>query len=400
MPSVSLKSNLVPPSPIRKLVPYAEAAQKRGIRVYHLNIGQPDIETPESFLSAVKNISLKVLDYSHSAGNETYREKLTLYYRKHGISVTKNQILVTSGGSEALEMALFACFNEGDEVIVPEPFYANYNGFAALAGVKVVPVRCYIEDGYALPPISAFEEKITKKTKGILICNPGNPTGYVYTPAELQALRRIVLEHDLFLLSDEVYREFCYGERSAVSILSLEGLEEHAIMLDSVSKRYSACGARIGALVTRNETVYNSVLKMAQARLSPPSLGQIGAEAALDTPEEYFQKVKQEYVTRRNFLVDALNDIPGVFCPKPAGAFYCMVRLPVDDADKFCQWCLEEFSYNGATVMMAPGSGFYSRPEFGKQEVRMAYVLNVNDLQQAMECLKKALEQYPGRRPC
>jgi len=400
MPSVSLKSNLVPPSPIRKLVPYAEAAKKRGIRVYHLNIGQPDIETPESFLSAVKNISLKVLDYSHSAGNESYREKLTLYYRKHGISVTKNQILVTCGGSEALEMAMFACFNEGDEVIVPEPFYANYNGFAALAGVKVVPVRCYIEDGYALPPISAFEEKITKKTKGILICNPGNPTGYVYTPAELQALRRIVLEHDLFLLSDEVYREFCYGERSAVSILSLEGLEEHAIMLDSVSKRYSACGARIGALVTRNETVYNSVLKMAQARLSPPSLGQIGAEAALDTPEEYFQKVKQEYVTRRNFLVDALNDIPGVFCPKPAGAFYCMVRLPVDDADKFCQWCLEEFSHNGATVMMAPGSGFYSRPEFGKQEVRMAYVLNVNDLQQAMECLKKALEQYPGRRPC
>jgi aspartate aminotransferase len=400
MPSVSLKSNLVPPSPIRKLVPYAEAAKKRGIRVYHLNIGQPDIETPESFLSAVKNISLKVLDYSHSAGNEPYREKLTLYYRKHGISVTKNQILVTCGGSEALEMAMFACFNEGDEVIVPEPFYANYNGFAALAGVKVVPVRCYIEDGYALPPISAFEEKITKKTKGILICNPGNPTGYVYTPAELQALRRIVLEHDLFLLSDEVYREFCYGERSAVSILSLEGLEEHAIMLDSVSKRYSACGARIGALVTRNETVYNSVLKMAQARLSPPSLGQIGAEAALDTPEEYFQKVKQEYVTRRNFLVDALNDIPGVFCPKPAGAFYCMVRLPVDDADKFCQWCLEEFSHNGATVMMAPGSGFYSRPEFGKQEVRMAYVLNVNDLQQAMECLKKALEQYPGRRPC
>lgn len=400
MPSVSLKSGLVPPSPIRKLVPYAEAAKRKGIRVYHLNIGQPDIETPDTFLDAVKNISLRVLDYSHSAGNESYREKLTLYYRKHGISVTKNQILVTCGGSEALEMAMFACFNEGDEVIIPEPFYANYNGFAALAGVKVVPVRCYIEDGYALPPISAFEEKITKKTKGILICNPGNPTGYVYTSAELQALQKIVREYDLFLLSDEVYREFCYGERSAVSILSLEGLEEHAIMLDSVSKRYSACGARIGALVTRNETVYNSVLKMAQARLSPPSLGQIGAEAALDTPEEYFQKVKQEYVTRRNFLVDALNDIPGVFCPKPAGAFYCMVRLPVDDTDNFCRWCLEEFSYDGATVMMAPGNGFYSRPEFGKHEVRMAYVLNVNDLQQAMECLKKALEQYPGRRPC
>jgi aspartate aminotransferase len=399
MPSISDKSKILPASPIRKLVPFAEAAKKKGIKIYHLNIGQPDIETPEVFFNAVKNISLKVLDYSHSAGMESYRLKLIEYYKRFGIELDLSNLLVTCGGSEALEMAMFACFNEGDEVIIPEPYYANYNGFATLAGVKIVPVRSYIEDGFALPPISAFEEKITPRTKAVMICNPGNPTGYVYTMQELQALRKLVLEHDLFLLSDEVYREFCYGERPAISILKLEGLEKNAIVLDSISKRYSACGARIGSLVTRNKEVFDACMKMAQARLSPPSLGQIGAEAAVDTPEAYFIKVKNEYIARRNFLVDALNDIPGVFCPKPAGAFYAMVRLPVDDSDKFCQWCLEEFSLNNATVMMAPGSGFYSNPDYGKHEVRMAYVLNINDLKNAVECLRVALEKYPGRRP-
>jgi aspartate aminotransferase len=399
MPSISDKSKILPASPIRKLVPYAEAAKKKGIKIYHLNIGQPDIETPEVFFNAVKNISLKVLDYSHSAGMESYRLKLIEYYKRFDIELKISNLLVTCGGSEALEMTMFACFNEGDEVIIPEPYYANYNGFATLAGVKIVPVRSYIEDGFALPPISAFEEKITPRTKAVMICNPGNPTGYVYTMQELQALRKLVLEHDLFLLSDEVYREFCYGERPAISILKLDGLEKHAIVLDSISKRYSACGARIGSLVTRNEEVFDACMKMAQARLSPPSLGQIGAEAAVDTPEDYFIKVKNEYIARRNFLVEALNDIPGVFCPKPAGAFYAMVRLPVDDSDKFCQWCLEEFSHNNATVMMAPGSGFYSKPDFGRHEVRMAYVLNINDLRNAVECLRIALEKYPGRRP-
>jgi aspartate aminotransferase len=399
MPSISDKSKILPASPIRKLVPFAEAAKKKGIKIYHLNIGQPDIETPEVFFNAVKNISLKVLDYSHSAGMESYRLKLIEYYKRFGIELNLSNLLVTCGGSEALEMAMFACFNEGDEVIIPEPYYANYNGFATLAGVKIVPVRSYIEDGFALPPISAFEEKITPRTKAVMICNPGNPTGYVYTMQELQALRKLVLEHDLFFLSDEVYREFCYGERPAISILKLEGLEKQAIVLDSISKRYSACGARIGSLVTRNKEIFDACMKMAQARLSPPSLGQIGAEAAVDTPEAYFIKVKNEYIARRNFLVDALNDIPGVFCPKPAGAFYAMVRLPVDDSDRFCQWCLEEFSHNNATVMMAPGSGFYSIPDYGKHEVRMAYVLNINDLKNAVECLRVALEKYPGRRP-
>lgn len=399
MPSISDKSKILPASPIRKLVPFAEAAKKKGIKIYHLNIGQPDIETPEVFFNAVKNISLKVLDYSHSAGMESYRLKLIEYYKRFGIELELSNLLVTCGGSEALEMAMFACFNEGDEVIIPEPYYANYNGFATLAGVKIVPVRSYIEDGFALPPISAFEEKITPRTKAVMICNPGNPTGYVYTMQELQALRKLVLEHDLFLLSDEVYREFCYGERPAISILKLEGMEKNAIVLDSISKRYSACGARIGSLVTRNKEVFDACMKMAQARLSPPSLGQIGAEAAVDTPEAYFVKVKNEYIARRNFLVDALNEIPGVFCPKPAGAFYAMVRLPVDDSDKFCQWCLEEFSHNNTTVMMAPGSGFYSNPDFGKHEVRVAYVLNISDLKNAVECLRIALEKYPGRRP-
>lgn len=399
MPSLSLKSSLLPASPIRKLVPFAEAAKKKGIKIFHLNIGQPDIETPEVFWNAVKHISQKVLDYSHSAGHESYRKKLLEYYARHGISLNLSEIIVTCGGSEALEMAMFACFNEGDELIVPEPYYANYNGFAALAGVKIVPVRSYIEDGFALPPVASFEEKITSRTKGILICNPGNPTGYVYTLQELTALQKMVQKHDIFLLSDEVYREFVYGERMAIGVLTLPGLEKNAIMLDSISKRYSACGARVGCLVTRNTEVLHAVMKMAQARLSPPSLGQIGAEAAVDTPLEYFINVKREYIARRNFLVESLNEIPGVFCPMPAGAFYTMVRLPVDDADRFCQWCLEEFSYNGSTVMMAPGSGFYSRPEYGKHEVRVAYVLNINDLRHAVECLRAALDKYPGRKP-
>jgi aspartate aminotransferase len=397
MPAISNKAKEMPSSPIRKLAPFAETAKKKGIKIYHLNIGQPDIETPPSFLNAVKNASFKVLEYSHSAGNESYRKKLCGYYHQYNIELEASDILVTCGGSEAISIAIMACFNPGDELIIPEPFYANYNGFSKTADVKVVPVSSSIESGFALPPIADFEKLINPKTKGIMICNPGNPTGYLYSKAELEALKELVKKHDLFLLSDEVYREFCYDGKEYVSVMHLNGIENNVILLDSISKRYSACGARIGALITKNKDVMASALKFAQARLSPPSYGQIGAEAALDTPATYFEEVKKEYVSRRDFVIEALNKMPGVFCPKPSGAFYCIARLPIDNSDKFCQWLLEDFNFNAQTVMLAPAAGFYSTPGAGANEVRIAYVLNKEDLKNAMTCLAEALKVYPGK---
>ena len=397
MPTISNKANTMPSSPIRKLVPFAELAKKQGVKIYHLNIGQPDIETPISFLNAVKNADIKVLEYSHSAGNESYRKKLCSYYQEFNILLDHNDIMITCGGSEAIEIALKTCFNLGDEIIIPEPFYANYNGFCKSADVTVKPIRSFIETGFALPAISEFEKAITPKTKGIMICNPGNPTGYLYSKSELEALRDLVKKHDLFLLSDEVYREFCYDDKEYISVMHLQGIENNVILLDSISKRYSACGARIGAMITKNKMVMAAALKFAQARLSPPSYGQIGAEAALSTPKSYFEDVKKEYVTRRNFVIEALNKMEGVFCPKPSGAFYCIAKLPIDNADKFCQWLLESFNYNMQTVMLAPATGFYSTPNAGINEVRIAYVLNLNDLKNAMECLNEALKKYPDK---
>ena len=397
MPIISNKANTMPSSPIRKLVPFAEAAKKRGTKIYHLNIGQPDIETPESFLNAVKTADVKVLEYSHSAGNESYRIKLCDYYKGYNININSNDIIITCGGSEAIEIALMTCFNAGDELIIPEPFYANYNGFSKAADVTIKPIRSSIETGFALPPIADFEKLITPKTKGIMICNPGNPTGYLYTKEELLALRDLVKKYDLFLLSDEVYREFCYDGKEYISVMHLDGIEENVVLLDSISKRYSACGARIGALISKNKTVMSAALKFAQARLSPPSYGQIGAEAALDTPKSYFDAVKTEYIARRDYVIEALNKIEGVFCPKPSGAFYCIAKLPIDNSDKFCQWLLEEFNYNQQTVMLAPATGFYSTPNAGTNEVRIAYVLNLGDLKNAMECLQQALNIYPGK---
>lgn len=397
MPTISNKATHMPASPIRKLVPFAEAAKKKGTRIYHLNIGQPDIETPASFLDAVKKADIKVLEYSHSAGNESYRKKICNYYAGYNINIDHNDVIITCGGSEAIEIAMMTCFNAGDEIIIPEPFYANYNGFSMAADVTVKPIRSYIETGFALPSIEEFEKAITPKTKGIMICNPGNPTGYLYTKAELEALKEVVKKHDLFLLSDEVYREFCYDGKEYVSVMHLEGIENNVILLDSISKRYSACGARIGAMISKNKTVMAAAIKFAQARLSPPSYGQIGAEAALDTPKIYFDEVKKEYVARRDYVIEALNKMEGVFCPKPSGAFYCIARLPIDNADKFCQWLLEEFNYNSQTVMLAPATGFYSTPGAGTNEVRIAYVLNKEDLKNAMTCLQEALKQYPGK---
>ena len=397
MPTISNKANTMPSSPIRKLVPFAELAKKQGVKIYHLNIGQPDIETPISFLNAVKNADIKVLEYSHSAGNESYRKKLCSYYQEFNILLDHNDIMITCGGSEAIEIALKTCFNLGDEIIIPEPFYANYNGFCKSADVTVKPIRSFIETGFSLPAISEFEKAITPKTKGIMICNPGNPTGYLYSKSELEALRDLVKKHDLFLLSDEVYREFCYDDKEYISVMHLQGIENNVILLDSISKRYSACGARIGAMITKNKMVMAAALKFAQARLSPPSYGQIGAEAALSTPKSYFEDVKKEYVTRRNFVIEALNKMEGVFCPKPSGAFYCIAKLPIDNADKFCQWLLESFNYNMQTVMLAPATGFYSTPNAGINEVRIAYVLNLNDLKNAMDCLNEALKKYPGK---
>ena len=396
MPHISEKAQIVPASPIRKLVPFAEAAKKAGKTVYHLNIGQPDIQTPDAALDAIHNFDEKVLEYSHSAGIESYRIKLSASYKAQGIPVETEDILITTGGSEALIFAMLCTCNPGDEVIIPEPFYANYNSFAVTAGVKVVPVTANIEDGFALPAMEEIEAKITPRTKGIVICNPGNPTGYLYSKAELEALAAIVKKHDLFLYADEVYREFCYDGAQPHSVLNLPGLEEHVLMIDSVSKRYSMCGARIGALISKNKEVMAAALKFGQARLSPPTIDQVAAEAALSTPQSYFDEVVDEYVARRNIMVDGLNAIPGVFCPKPKGAFYCVARFPVDDAEKFCQWLLESFSFEGQTVMMAPANGFYSTPGAGKNEARIAYVLNQDALRKAVDCLRVALEEYPG----
>ena len=397
MPKVSSKGNAMPSSPIRKLVPFAEVAKKQGRKIYHLNIGQPDIETPEVMLSAIKNADIKVLEYSHSAGIESYRKKLAEYYGTFNIHIDQNDIIITTGGSEAIAIAMMTCFNDGDEIIIPEPFYANYNGFSCAADVKVVPVKSFIETGFALPPISEFEKLITPKTKGIMICNPGNPTGYLYSREELELLKQLVMKYDLFLLSDEVYREFCYDGKEYVSVMHLEGIDDHVILLDSISKRYSACGARIGALISKNKEVMAAAMTFAQARLSPPTFGQIGAEAALNTPKSYFDKVQKEYVERRDFVIEALNKMDGVYCPKPSGAFYCIARLPIDNSDIFCQWLLESFDHVGQTVMLAPATGFYSTPGSGMNEVRIAYVLNKEDLMNAMICLDKALKVYPGR---
>ena len=397
MPILSEKAILMPASPIRKLVPYSEKAKIQGITVYHLNIGQPDIETPEVALNAVKNLDRKVIEYSHSAGFESYRNALSAYYVKNGIRVSPEDIIITTGGSEALIFGFMTTCNPGDEVIIPEPFYANYNGFAVTAGINVVPVTATIESGFALPPITEIEKKITSKTKGIVICNPGNPTGYLYSKEELEQLRDLVKKHDLFLFADEVYREFCYDGAVPFSVMNLDGIENNVIMIDSVSKRYSMCGARIGALISKNKEVMAAALKFGQARLSPPTIDQIAAEAALKTPQSYFDNVVREYVQRRNIMIQGLNSIPGVFCPNPSGAFYCVAKFPVDDAEKFCQWLLEDFSYEGQTVMMAPANGFYATKGAGLQEARIAYVLNQEDLKNAVICLEKALEVYPGR---
>lgn len=396
MLSISHRGQHMPPSPIRKLVPYAEAAKKRGIKVFHLNIGQPDIETPPQVLDAVRHADFKVLEYSHSAGNESYRKKLVEYYHRVGIEVNSNQIIVTTGGSEAILFGMMACLDAGDEVIIPEPFYANYNGFAVEAGVIVKSITSAIETGFALPPIEDFEKAITPKTKAIVICNPNNPTGYLYSKEEMGVLKQIILKHNLYLFADEAYREFCYsGEHT--SAMHLTGVDENVILMDTISKRYSACGGRIGAFVTKNKQVLDAAMKFAQARLSPPSFAQILGEAAVDLPANYFDTTKAEYKKRRDTIVKRLNGIPGVFCPNPGGAFYAMAKLPIDDADTFCQWLLESFSYNNQTVMLAPASGFYGTPGLGKKEVRLAYVLNTTAINSAMDCLGKALEQYPGR---
>lgn len=396
MLTISKRGEQMPPSPIRKLVPYAEAAKKRGTKVYHLNIGQPDIETPPAIMDAVRHADIKVLEYSHSAGNESYRRKLTQYYKKVGIDINYDQILITTGGSEAIMFGFLTCLNSGDEVIIPEPFYANYNGFACAAGVNVVPITSTIETGFALPPIEEFEKVITPKTKAIVICSPNNPTGYLYSKEEMNKLKDICLKYDLYLFSDEAYREFCY-DGDYVSAMHIEGLEQHVVLMDTISKRYSACGARLGAFVTKNKAVYDAAMKFAQARLSPPGLAQIMAEAAVDLPDEYFDAPKAEYLSRRNLLVKRLNEMPGVFCPNPGGAFYAMAKLPIDDSDIFCQWLLESFSYNEQTVMLAPATGFYGTQGLGKQEVRLAYVLNTDSLSKAMDCLAEALKIYPGR---
>jgi len=397
MPQISQKGQMMPASPIRKLVPYAEEAKKKGHKVYHLNIGQPDIPTPEVALDAIKNITEKVIEYSHSAGNESYRKGLAKYYQGVDINVDHTEMLITTGGSEAITFAFLSTLNPGDEVIVPEPFYANYIGFAISAGVVVKPITSSIENDFALPAIEEFEKLITPKTKGIVICNPNNPTGYLYSESELQQLKSLIEKYDLYLYSDEVYREFCYDGNSHFSAMHLKGIEQNVIMLDSVSKRYSMCGVRIGALVTKNKDVINAAMKFAQARLCPPSFGQWASEAALNTPNDYFDEVYNEYIDRRNFMVDALNKMEGVYCPKPKGAFYTVVKLPIDDADKFAQWILVEFEYKKQTVMVAPATGFYATPGLGKNEVRIAYVLKKEDLANAMETLEAALKAYPGR---
>ena len=397
MPHISNKGTKMPESPIRKLVPFAEGAKKKGKTVFHLNIGQPDIESPKLALDAINNFNDKVVEYSHSAGFESYRKGLATYYQKLGIDIDYNEVMVTTGGSEALLFGLNSCLDNGDEIIIPEPFYANYNGFSISAGVKVKPITTSINDGFALPDIEEFEKLITPQTKAILICNPGNPTGYLYSKEELETLRDIVIKHDLFLFADEVYREFCYDGNTHHSVLNIEGLEQHAVVIDSTSKRYSMCGIRVGCIISKNKELMATALKFAQARLSPPTFGQVAGEAALSTPQSYFDEVSTEYVQRRNLLIEGLNKIEGVICPKPKGAFYCIAQLPVDNADKFAQWLLEEFDHEGKTLMVAPAAGFYSTPNTGTNQVRIAYVLNQEALTQAIVCLEKALEVYPGR---
>jgi len=397
MPIISKKGQQMPASPIRKLVPYADEAKKRGVKVYHLNIGQPDIPTTQLALDAVHHFDQKVIEYSHSAGILSYRQKLTGYYAKHGIHITADQIIIAAGASEAILFAMQTCMDPGDEIIIPEPFYANYNGFAINSGVVVKPIFSTIEEGFALPPIQEFEKAIGSRTKAIMVCNPNNPTGYLYSLEELLVLKELALKYNLFLFVDEVYREFCYDGKKHHSVMHLDGLDEHVILFDSVSKRYSACGVRIGCMITRNKEVLAAALKFAQARLSPPTLGQIAAEAAIDTPDSYFADVLNEYIARRNVVVEAINKIPGAFCPNPSGAFYVVARLPIDDADTYCQWLLESFEFNKQTVMLAPATGFYSTPGKGKNEIRISYVLKVDDLKSAMICLEESLKVYPGR---
>jgi len=397
MPTISQRGQSCPPSPIRKLVPFSDEAKKRGIKVYHLNIGQPDIETPPNVLDKIRNTDLKVIEYSHSAGMLSYRKKLAEYYKRVSIDVTPDEMIVTTGGSEGILFAMMSCMNPGDEIIIPEPFYANYNGFAIAAGVVVKPIESFIEDGFGLPPMSAFEEAITPRTKAIMVCNPNNPTGYLYSKEELGLLRDIVKKHDLYLFADEVYREFCYDAKEHFSVMNLEGIDQNVILLDSISKRYSACGVRIGVLISRNKEMISTAMKFAQARLSPPTFGQIAGEEAVNTPDSYLVKVLAEYVRRRDIVVESINKMEGCFCPNPGGAFYAVARLPIDDSDKFCQWLLENFSYEGKTVMLAPATGFYSTPGRGKNEVRISYVLNVPDLIGAMKCLEEGLKVYPGK---
>ncbi|HVW12449.1 MAG TPA: pyridoxal phosphate-dependent aminotransferase [Mucilaginibacter sp.] len=397
MPNISKKGQHMPASPIRKLTPFADNAKLDGKKVYHLNIGQPDIETPEGMLNAIKNIDFKVWAYTASEGTLVYRKKLTEYYNKLGYNITPENILVTTGGSEAITIAMMSCLDPGDEVIIPEPFYANYNGFACQSDIVVKPILSYIENGFALPPISEFEKLITPKTKAIFVCSPNNPTGYLYSKEELEALKALVLKYDLYLFSDEAYREFCYDGRTFISPMHLDGLEQNVVVMDTVSKRYSACGARLGCLITKNKEIWATGLKFAQARLSPGMVEQIAGAAAVDTPDSYFEAVNKEYTERRNTLVNALNAMDGVFCPNPGGAFYVVARLPIDNADTFCQWMLEKFSYENQTVMMAPATGFYSTKGAGQNEVRLAYVLKNEDLAKAMTCLDKALKEYPGR---
>lgn len=397
MPTISIRGKEMPASPIRKLAPLADAAKARGTKIYYLNIGQPDLPSPQVALDAIRNIDRKILEYSPSDGFRRYREKLVGYYGKYNIALDPDDIIVTAGGSEAVLYAFMSCLNPGDEVILPEPAFANYMSFAISAGAKIRGIRTRIEEGFALPPVEEFEKLINERTKAILICNPNNPTGYLYSKKEMMQIRDLVKKYNLFLFSDEVYREYVYTNSPYVSAFHLDGIEENVVLIDSVSKRYSECGIRIGALITKNKEVRNAVMKFCQARLSPPLLGQIVAEASLETPDDYFREAYDEYVERRKCLVDGLNHIPGVYSPIPMGAFYAMVKLPVDDSEKFCSWCLSEFEYEGETVFMAPGAGFYSEPGAGHNEVRMAYVLKKEDLRRALFILKKALEAYPGR---
>ena len=398
MPTISSRGTLCPPSPIRKLVPFSDEAKKKGIRVYHLNIGQPDIETPDNVMNRIRNLDMKVVEYSHSAGILSYRQKLSSYYDRHHIKVSPEEMIVTTGGSEAILFAMLVCLNPGDEVIIPEPFYANYNGFSIAAGIVIKPIDSNIENGFALPPIRAFEQAITPRTRAIMICNPNNPTGYLYSQKELNSLNEMVRKHDLYLFADEVYREFVYDGKEHHSVMHLKGIEQNVVLLDSISKRYSACGARIGVMISRNKEVIASALKFDQARLSPPTFGQIAGEEAINTPQSYMDKVLQEYVQRRNVVVESINRIPGCLCPNPGGAFYAMARLPIDDSDTFCQWLLESFSFEGQTIALAPATGFYSTKGRGLDEVRISYVLNVKSMRAAMKCLEEGLKMYPRKR--